>query len=666
MASQSAHPDLPPTRDAAFLEWVLLRLRGWATTHLTGIGFSAITVVAAAIRLHAFDRASLWLDEGSTVYFSRLPWADVLGFRGGYDTHPPLYYALVKATSLVVGDVDAGRLVSVAGGTLSVLLLLMVADRLAGRNVALAAGVCAATAPLLVWYSQEARQYETTSVAVVAAYLALVAYYRRPRIWVAIGYLFAVVTSMYLDYSAVFALAPHLVIVGYLVVSQRRAALPILLAAAGAVVAYLPWLPFISSTVSSLGTSRAGFLGVSMTALIDALRSIIGISGSGIYYATLRPPSFQHDPLAQAAVGALALVVLVGGLAALASRPLRWLVGAGLSLGTVGAAVALSTVSPGFAPRTVSYAVFGWALILGAAAAGRIGLPSWPRRGLRTASVALVMVPILSLPSIYAGEKQHFRELAHDTLAVVHATGFPLLLHPTFTPALISAYEPQVGRYDPTTVYDDPDSRVIEQLVGNERAVIVSYMGVPRTPDLIAGLEAAGLDRIMHAEYFYGLALDVWARPGAALGSPVPVDLGFSAAGWSWPPGATVALQTGSGELELADATPGEEGAVRLLPATPRSVYVFRFRARLLASDGTMRAFLICSAADGAMLTVSPDGRGAAIPNDGQWHAVRFAGYCPAGTTTLRLDLRNAGGGALLVADPELRVMSPHDSRGGL
>ena len=58
-------------------------------------------------------------------------------------------------------------------------------------------------------------------------------------------------------------------------------------------------------------------------------------------------------------------------------------------------------------------------------------------------------------------------------------------------------------------------------------------------------------------------------------------------------------------------------------------------------------------------LTVSPDGGGAAIPHDGQWHAVRFAGYCPAGTTTLRLDLRNAGGGPLLVADPELRVMSP-------
>ncbi len=271
---------------------------GWATTHLTGIGFSAITVVAAAIRLHAFDRASLWLDEGSTVYFSRLPWADVLGFRGGYDTHPPLYYALVKATSLVVGDVDAGRLVSVAGGTLSVLLLLMVADRLAGRNVALAAGVCAATAPLLVWYSQEARQYETTSVAVVAAYLALVAYYRRPRIWVAIGYLFAVVTSMYLDYSAVFALAPHLVIVGYLVVfTPRCAANPP--RSGRCRCRHLPWLP--SSPQPCRVSGHRARLPWSVDDGTDrCLRSIIGISGSGIYYATLRP-SFQHDPLAQAA-----------------------------------------------------------------------------------------------------------------------------------------------------------------------------------------------------------------------------------------------------------------------------------------------------------------------------------------------------------------------------
>ncbi len=615
-------------------------VRSWAGRHLTGIGFAAITAIAGLVRFHSFARASLWLDEGSTIYFSHLPWVDVLGLRGGYDTHPPLYYALVKATSLLVGDVDAGRVVSVVGGTLSVLLLLHLAERLAGRRVALVAGMLAATAPLLVWYSQEARQYEVTSVAVLASYLALIAYDRRPRAWIAVAYGVALVAAMYLDYSAAYPLVPQVLLVGYVIAKQRSRAVPLLVAAAVALVAYAPWLPYVSSTVTDLGASRSGFLGVSMTSIIDALRSVVGVAGSGVYYATALPPPFHSDPTIQVILGGLALATLAGGLLALSAHRMGWPVALCLSLGTFVVSVAFSAVSPGFAPRTVSYAVFGWSLIVAAAAAGRIQARPWPRRTLRTAAVVLALVPVLSLSSVYAGVKQDFRGLAVDTLAVVRASGFPLLIHPTFIPALITAYAPAIQRYHPVTVYDAPDPLVVRDETADAAAVIVSYMIVPGSPSLFEALQGSGMERVMHAEYFYGLALDIWARPDAPLGRSLDVDFRPTSP-WTLPVGAHLGSDHGAPQLSLAGAN-GETGALLLLPAAPSSVYTLSFRARLSDPHGAMRAFLICSAVDGGLITVSPNGAGAGIPADGAWHTVRFSAYCPPGTAIVRVDLRNA------------------------
>lgn len=75
-----AHVSDVETRDGSALG---LSLQPWTASHLTGIGFGIVAAIAAAVRLHAFDRASLWLDEGSTVYFSRLPGPMFLGFTAG-------------------------------------------------------------------------------------------------------------------------------------------------------------------------------------------------------------------------------------------------------------------------------------------------------------------------------------------------------------------------------------------------------------------------------------------------------------------------------------------------------------------------------------------------------------------------------------------------------
>lgn len=136
-----------------------------------------VVLLGALLRLYHVTRLSLWVDEGITVMFSHLPWPAVLGLRGVYDAHPPLYYALVKLVAAVgAPDVVAGRLVSVVAGTAGIAVLYLLVARLATTWVGLTAATVLALSPSHLWYSQEARQYALDVTLALVSYLALVAF----------------------------------------------------------------------------------------------------------------------------------------------------------------------------------------------------------------------------------------------------------------------------------------------------------------------------------------------------------------------------------------------------------------------------------------------------------------------------------------------------------
>src|SRR5215208_6434687 len=76
---------------------------------LTIAAFTLVLSFAAAIRFIDLDHLTFRIDELFTLLYSRQSWADVAGLNGYYDSHPPLYYVLVKATSGVFGDELGGR-----------------------------------------------------------------------------------------------------------------------------------------------------------------------------------------------------------------------------------------------------------------------------------------------------------------------------------------------------------------------------------------------------------------------------------------------------------------------------------------------------------------------------------------------------------------------------
>jgi uncharacterized membrane protein len=137
---------------------------------------------------------------------------------------------------------------SVIAGTLTVPVTYMIGARTVGRGAGLVAGGLLALSPYAVFYGSEARAYALTALCVTLSTLFLLLALERRRWpwWVAFAA--ALAASMYSHYVAAFPLAAE---VAWALWYHRDRWRPLLLACAGAAVAYLPWIPGLLDDRSS-------------------------------------------------------------------------------------------------------------------------------------------------------------------------------------------------------------------------------------------------------------------------------------------------------------------------------------------------------------------------------------------------------------------------------
>ncbi len=151
-------------------------------------GGAAIALVAFALRAYLLDGQSLWYDEGITAAMAPRGFAAITGAAAA-DIHPPLYYYFLHIWAGLAGTTEyALRFFSLLGGVLLPPLLAQVGRRMFRPAMGLLVAWLAATAPLLVYYSQEARMYSLLLLlGTLAVYVALrLPSARRPG-WTAVG-----------------------------------------------------------------------------------------------------------------------------------------------------------------------------------------------------------------------------------------------------------------------------------------------------------------------------------------------------------------------------------------------------------------------------------------------------------------------------------------------
>src|SRR3982074_914880 len=95
----------------------------------------AVAALGAALRWFRIDAQSLWYDEGISAHQLTRSFPEIVR-AAALDTHPPLYYATLKAWGEFIGASDLGlRSLSAAWGVLAVVLTWLIGRRLFGSFV---------------------------------------------------------------------------------------------------------------------------------------------------------------------------------------------------------------------------------------------------------------------------------------------------------------------------------------------------------------------------------------------------------------------------------------------------------------------------------------------------------------------------------------------------
>lgn len=374
------------------------RLR-WSPIWLVPFALSAI---AAGLRFYRIDAQSLWYDEGISAFQLTRDYAEIARAAAG-DTHPPLYYWLLKAWGTLFGATELGlRSLSAVLGVAAVAVLWLLGRILFGTLAATCAALLLAISPLAVYYAQEVRMY---TLVVLLGLVAAYAYARRSYAL----YALAAAATLYSQYlGAALLAALHLHSLATWRARPRCEWVRWLGWNAVAALLFLPWLPvFVDQS-----TQRA--LNTSPRAPGALLRDTLAAMGGGLATGDL------------SLLGGIVLVALavVGVVLGPRRSPGATLLGVCLWVAPLLLVLTLALRSGLFEQRYLLLSVPGMALLAGSGAA-RLAALSAPRRAHRVAAplLALLLLVPSGMLSGTALQQQYFDpRLARDDYRGVAAT----------------------------------------------------------------------------------------------------------------------------------------------------------------------------------------------------------------------------------------------------
>jgi mannosyltransferase len=196
------------------------RVRLGAGVSSSTVAVIVLTAAAAGLRFYRLGHQGFWYDEANSSLLVRMSPGRMLGLLGQNESTPPLYYCLAWVWVRAFGSGEAGlRSLSALAGVAVVPVAYGIGAVLATRRVGLVAAALAATNPLLIWYSQEARSYSLLVLLSAVSLLAFAWLARAPsRRWL-IAWGAASGLALCTHYYAIVAVVPQAL---WLLWAQRR------------------------------------------------------------------------------------------------------------------------------------------------------------------------------------------------------------------------------------------------------------------------------------------------------------------------------------------------------------------------------------------------------------------------------------------------------------
>jgi Dolichyl-phosphate-mannose-protein mannosyltransferase len=279
---------------------------------------ATLTIVGTALRL-VVAREAVFGDELSTFWIVTTHGLDgvVSVVHGNAEITPPLYFILSWLTTRIDTAPELLRAPSLLAGAAAIPLTFLLGLRTVGLRAALVAAALAALAPFMIFYSAEGRAYEVVIILALLSTLAMLAAIEdgRARWWVAYGACSC--AAVYTHYTVVFALGAQLL---WLIWAHPEARKPALLANAGAIVAFLPWL---SGVINDFRSPTTDILSALQPLNAHSVRVALEHWSIGYPYAFSTTQLRELPGVAALVLLALGLAVAVTGLVAheLRERP---------------------------------------------------------------------------------------------------------------------------------------------------------------------------------------------------------------------------------------------------------------------------------------------------------------------------------------------------------
>lgn len=233
-------------------------------------------LIAMGISLAIGLSQSVWFDEAYSIIVAKQPVNELLHLTA-VDTHPPLYYLLLKGWATLFGWSElALRSLSVIamGGAVAMGALLV--RRLFGLRAALITLPFIVFAPFLLRYGFEIRMYALASfMGVAATYIlvrALQARDRQEELRLYLIYALLVAMGVYTLYYTVLLWLAHFAWLFWNTRREKKLVLksPWFIAFCGSAALFLPWLPTFISQVGN-----GALAAISQPLTIDNMAGIV-------------------------------------------------------------------------------------------------------------------------------------------------------------------------------------------------------------------------------------------------------------------------------------------------------------------------------------------------------------------------------------------------------
>ena len=204
-----------------------------------------IVGLGGLLRFATLGVQGFWLDEEVTVNLIQQGPTDLLRSVEGGESNPAVYYLLAGGWERVFGSSEFGvRSLSALAGTATIPVIYAAAKSLGSRRAGLIAAGLAATSPLLIWYSQEARNYAVLAFLAALSFLFFVrALDDRGQRWLW-GWALASALALATHYFSVFLILPEL---AWLLFRRRGSRVDTALAAGAIAVVGIALLPLLAT-----------------------------------------------------------------------------------------------------------------------------------------------------------------------------------------------------------------------------------------------------------------------------------------------------------------------------------------------------------------------------------------------------------------------------------